>query len=218
MTTFGELKAAVLFNVFDVKYDAEAGRRINAAAREVAGRVRWNETLRPGTVGADGLVTFADPVEFVKVTQVWRVAPSWTPTPDAWSTIRDSLAERIPPAGQTGLLGHDRWMVAYLLDTTTAGAQRVRIVGLQPGDTVAVQGPQIPARLDADADLSPLGDDADDLLVLYARAKLYLREDDPEMHGALLTEFERSLKTYAQRAAPQVEGPVQIGGMWDGVL
>lgn len=216
MTTFGELKAQVLFNAFDAKYDAEAGRRLNQAARQIAGRALWNRTLQPGVVGSDGLVVL--PVEFVKVTAVWKMAPSWQPSADAWSTIHDALAQQIPSVDASGMLAGWAQNALYSVDTTTGGAQRIRVVGLQPGDRVAVEGPQLPAPMEGDDTDSPLGEDADDALVLFARAKLYLREDDPEMHAALLGEFERELKTFVQRAAPEPEGPVQVRGMWDGVL
>jgi hypothetical protein len=213
MSTLADLRNEVLFNSFDAAYGDIADRRLNQAARTIAGRVLWNKTLRPGTVATDGIVTLTDSAEFSRITGVWQA--TGTLADDSWATLRDQLGDRIVSAGDgatpNGVGASD---VVYVVDAGTGGAQRLRVIGAQPGSQVLVEGALIPPAMSGDDDPNPLGDEADDALVLFARAKLFLREDDPEMHASLMQEFEREMRTYGQRLRPVMDGPVQVPGMW----
>lgn len=213
MSTLGELRNEVLFNSFDATYGPIADRRLNQAARTIAGRLLWNKTLRPGTVDAQGIVTLADGVEFSRISGVWTA--TGTLSDDSWASLGLKLGDKIGAAGDASVPNSaPRGDVVYVVDASTDGTQRLRVIGVQAASQVVVEGSVMPPAMTDDSDVCALGDDADDALICFARAKLFLREDDPDMHATLMQEFERELRTYGQRLRPVMDGPAQVPGMW----
>jgi hypothetical protein len=73
------------------------------------------------------------------------------------------------------------------------------------------------ATMDDDADAPSIGCDYADLLVAYARSRLFRLEDDFEMAQAWMTDFERELNLYASDVQrPDRSGTRQVPGMFAG--
>lgn len=211
-----------LLNAYDPgTYRPFAAAKINDAGREIAQRVAWGLTLRGGVLEASGLVTFAQPVFWTRIANVWTTdnlsvgVDRWAPSlVDGWELLKDAHPQLVPSGGTWGAPAdpHQRsWVTRY-----GASGQEVWLRGFAEGQWVAVEGYRSPATLSVPTDLSELGDPADAALATYARAKIAQQENDHAEHGVLMTEFDRLVEQFAQVVQPQVDEPAQIPGHMGG--
>jgi hypothetical protein len=210
MSTFAELKTDVIFNAFSgPKYLERAGGFINRAARDLARRSLWAPTRVTLPVAADGSAPTGTP-GLARITAVW----STDTTGRVIDRYRFAGDPGLPGAQATAPLDDRLDEPTYTTELGNAGATVVRVIPVPAAALITVTGNRLPSPLDGDGDVCELGDDADDALVLFARAKLYLREDDPEMHAALMAEYENEARRFRLTARPVLDGPLVTPGTW----
>lgn len=180
--TFLELQNEALHDDFDqTKYRAAAKRFLNEAQRRVARRVRVPEledTLQVDTVAGEATVEL--PYDVVRINSLRNTA--------------DRAPLEAVPVDDVDLSPASTGSPSVY-----ASVGRRLILGPTPGGAypleVRVQGR--PVELVDDGDVPQLGDDYADLLVTYARARLFRLEDDFDAAREYMGEFERDLGIYA---------------------
>jgi hypothetical protein len=94
------------------------------------------------------------------------------------------------------------------------GSTTLLVTPVPTPSQVLVVGYRLPAPMTAGTDVCELGPDADDALLMFARAKLYLREDDKEMHDNLMQSYMDELRRFTLTTRPVAEGPRLTPGTW----
>lgn len=206
MSTFDQLKAEVLFNTFDgPKYLERAGVYINSAARDIARKSLWGTGEATTTTDDTGIA----PLPVARVTAVWGIDEN------------GRKQERYLFAGDAGSPGVGFSFdgdacdePSYVTSMGNAGESTIQVSPVPASRTLAVAGARLPTLLVGPDDVCELGLDAEDALVLFARAKLYLREDDKEMHDGLMQSYADEVRRFTLTTRPVAEGPRLTPGTW----
>lgn len=210
MSTFDQLKAEVVFNTFDgTKYLERAGMYINNAQRDVARRSVWGATEMTATVTALNSQQGTAPSPVGRITGVWS------------ADMQGRKVDRYSYAGDVGSPGaqadsfSDAWSEpTYTVTTGVGGAATIVVQPVPAALHLVVAGSLVPAELADGGQVSDLGLEADDALILFARAKLYLREDDKEMHDGLMQSYMDEVRRFTLGTRQVAEGPRLTPGTW----
>lgn len=213
--TFLELQDLVLGNTFSaVKYREQSKKLLNDAVTEACRKLRVHRAQAVCAFSAAGVVT-QPTTPFFRIDEVWLAATGATGTGEqAMATYAASKLEPLPAASPAEMGGGEFYVARRKLDPTTRYPQ-LEIVVVDPGaaGSVVISGLQRPAVMDEDTDLTGLGADLDWAVVAYAKAKLFLLEDDPEMAGVWANEFQGALNTAAQTS--HQDGPDITPGTYE---
>lgn len=200
--TFLELQDAALHDDFDAtKYRARVKVLLNEALARVGRRVYGLQRRSTASVSAfAGTSSYALPTDFVRAISLRdpalhpgtldEVDPEW---------IDDQSTGRNTPLG-------------YAID----GQSLVLWPTPTTATTFTLRYWATPAALAADGDVPAIPADYVDLLVTYARGKLYRLEDDVAMHDALMGQFDAGVfEAKADLQLTSLRRVRQIPGMWD---
>lgn len=206
MSTFDQLKGEVVFNTFDgPKYLERAGVYVNNAARDIARRSLWGGDEQTILTDDNGIAA----AEFGRITAVWEADPNGK------KTARYEFAgDAGTPGAQYDSFGPTCTTPSYRTKTGDGGALTLEVLPVPAARSIVVAGSRLPALMAGGADVCELGQDAEDALILFARAKLYLREDDKEMHDALMQSYMDELRRFTLSTRPVAEGPRLTPGTW----
>lgn len=206
MSTFDQLKGEVIFNTFDgPKYLERAGAFINSAARDIARRSLWGGSEVTVAVDADGVAQSA----FGRVLAVWSADTLGRPQ-DRHEYVGDAGS----PGTQYDAFGAFGTSPSYKTVVGDGGLMTLQVSPVPAALQIVVAGNRLPTTLVDGDDVCELGPDAEDALVLFARAKLYLREDDKEMHDGLWQTYLDEVRRFTLGTRPVAEGPRLTPGTW----
>jgi hypothetical protein len=200
--TFDELKAFALGDDFGAARETDAGRFINQALG------RLHRALRLPTADARAIVTtaagtnvYALPVDFVSLTDDEAILYGT----DVLEPVDVSEFDQIPVAsGQPRYFALSENLILLYPNPDAAYELTMRYRATQ--------------TLTADGDEPMLPEDQQMHLAWFARAKLYLLTDDPDMHGQILSTLPRELQadnlSLNQQRVPR---RTQVPGTWSGL-
>lgn len=209
MSTFDQLKAEVVFNTFDgPKYLERSGVYLNNAARDIARRSLWGGNEIAIATDDNGIAAAGSP-GFARVTAVWGADANGRKQ-DRYEFAGDAGA----PGAQYDAFGPAGTTPSYRTRTGDGGALTLEVIPVPAARSLVVSGSRLPALMVAGEDVCELGQDAEDALILFARAKLYLREDDKEMYDALMQSYMEELRRFTLSTRPVAEGPRVTPGTW----
>lgn len=197
--TFDELKTFALGDDFDASRETDAGRFINQALG------RLHRALRLPTTDARAIVTttagtnvYPPPDDFVALADDEAILYGT----DVLEPVDISELDQVPAiSGVPRLFALSENLILLYPNPDAAYELTMRYRAVQ--------------TLSADADVPVLPGDQHPYLGWYARAKLYLLTDDPDMHGAIMATLPRELQG-ENLAAGQLRVPRtrQIPGTW----
>jgi hypothetical protein len=197
--TFDELKTFALGDDFGAARETDAGRFINQALG------RLHRALRLPTADARAIVTtaagtnvYALPVDFVSLTDDEAILYGT----DVLEPVDVSEFDQIPVAsGQPRYFALSENLILLYPNPDAAYELTMRYRATQ--------------TLTADGDEPMLPEDQQMHLAWFARAKLYLLTDDPDMHGQILSTLPRELQadnlSLDQQRVPRRR---QVPGTW----
>jgi hypothetical protein len=200
--TFDELKTFALGDDFGAARETDAGRFINQALG------RLHRALRLPTADARAIVTtaagtnvYALPVDFVSLTDDEAILYGT----DVLEPVDVSEFDQIPVAsGQPRYFALSENLILLYPNPDAAYELTMRYRATQ--------------TLTADGDEPMLPEDQQMHLAWFARAKLYLLTDDPDMHGQILSTLPRELQadnlSLNQQRVPR---RTQVPGTWSGL-
>lgn len=202
MSTFLELVDLALGDDFEpTKYRGRAQRAVNEALGRIHRRVRLPSAEETEDVAlVAGTMDYSLPSSSVRVASVHLRDP-WTPLEHVdWDQLDpDSTGTGVP--GQFAIRGS-----TLRVSPTPAAAVTAR-VRFRGAATV----------LEGDSDESGLAEEYEDLVVTWARSRLYRWEEDLEMARALRDEFEADLLLMRADVQRAVENRGRrVPGMWQG--
>jgi hypothetical protein len=199
--TFLELQDAALHDDFDpTKYRARAKTAINEALGRIGRRIYSLQRRSTTTVAVSaGTASYALPADLLRVVSLRDAAKHPGELEEAdprW--IDDQSAS----SGTPMAFAVDGSQLTLWPTPTTAVTLTLRYWGT-------------PATLSADGDIPAIPGDYADLLVTYARAKLFLLEDDKQMHDAMIIDFNAGvIEARADLQLTSLRRPRQIPSMW----
>lgn len=201
--TFSDLKTESLGNDFDsALYSTRAGQFLNEALARVSRQVRFGSEETLQTVSTvSGTATYSLAADNVRVRHVFNATTRNMLIPVEQHDIDDADVSSGTP-----------------LDYSLEGG----VLTLYPTPngvfSLSVRYRSALGQFSADSDTTAtvgFPDAYADVLVSYARHKLYRVEDDPEMANYWLAEFQRQLvEMRADVQLPSEDGPRQVPSMW----
>lgn len=200
--TFLDLQDEALSDDFEPdKYRTLTRRFLNEAQRRIARRVRvpqLEQTQTFTTVAGDGTVDLDENV--IRINSL-RNTTDRDPLDDVGT---DALDDFPSASGKPS---------SY----ATSGQELTLYPTPDAGYNLEVRYQSRPADLDDDGDVPQMGDDYADLLVTYARARLFRLEDDMELARLWMEDFETDLAKYATDVQLHDRSRVrQVEGMFSG--
>jgi hypothetical protein len=197
--TFDELKTFALGDDFDTTRETDAGRFINQALG------RLHRALRLATADARAIVTtvagtnvYALPTDYVALADDEAILYET----DVLEPLDVSELDQIPPvSGQPRYFALSENLILLYPSPDAEYELTMRYRAVQ--------------TLDDDSDVPDLPEDQQMHLAWFARAKLYLLTDDPDMHGQILATLPRELQadnlSLNQQRVPRMR---QVPGTW----
>lgn len=199
--TFLELREEALHDDFDAaKYGERAARWINDAQQRVFRRVAIPDGELTTTIAVTaGDTTYDLPTGIVRLLSLYDAATQ-TPLVDT----HPDLLEQLPTS-----TGKPHSFAFYGSDLTLYPTPQQAI-------TLTMRYRGMPDLMAADGDLPLLPDEYSDLLVTYARGRLFRAEDDIEMATFYKAEFEEGIREMASDFGARNQKRVtQVPSMWE---
>lgn len=213
--TFVDLQDMVLGNTFSSSYRDWAKKLLNDAVTEACKRLGWHRATAVCAYSSAGVVT-QPTTPFFRVDEVWLADASATGTGE--QVMANHAVTKLEPlpwatAADAGY-GEAFYTARRKVNPDTSYPQlEITVVNPQASGLVVISGLQRPAYMVDDASTSGVGADMDYALIAYARSKLFMLEDDPEMSRVWLGEFQEALVSAS--APAHKDGPDITPGTWD---
>lgn len=217
------LLALTLGNTFSsVKYEEQAKKFLNDAVFDLCRRLGMVRRTIACAYSSAGVVTQPSSAVYVhgpffQVNEVWLADSSATGTGD--QLIANYGVTKLEPlpfetAGDVGY-GPSYYTVRNAYGYSAyAPAADITVVNPTAAGTVIVSGLVRPAVMSSTSAVTGLGPDFDWPVVAYAKSKLFMLEDDPEMAAQWQSEYMNAVQ---QAARPRhQDGPDITPGTWDG--